>query len=134
MVHQHSKGGIPRFAGEEALYVLKNIDDDFMQFLLNEKNHGEVRNLNVHRFNGAQICNIYSFCNTNEQKDFARKLIIGKSENFDSSLYLSPEQVIDILNSDINAIVKHYSNDSEKFKLLKIFKLLDFKDLFILQI
>ena len=125
ILNQRVKNGNARFDGATALVVVKNKDDEFMQYLLEAQNHGSMRLDSVFRLTGDELYSIYSMCKTDEQKKLAKDLLEVSFKNYEYQEYLKPDDVKMILRSPMDEIVKRFSNYRDKEKLNKIIELVN---------
>lgn len=122
LLNQHYINGDPRFNGEDALFVVKNSKNSFLNYLLELQNIGSARTKSVHRFDGTQIVEIMDSCKTKEDERFIKELINLSSETHKRHIF-SDKEILKIIKSDSVEIAKYFSRSLDKNKLNKVLKM-----------
>lgn len=122
MINLHHVGGNARFTGSEALFIVKKQKDKFVNYLLQQQNHGSLRLESIHRFNGAQIVQLTKHCKTQEDKELLKKLVKIQDPKYNSK-YLSGKDITNAVILDSVALAKTMTHTSQKYKLTKFLEL-----------
>lgn len=120
-IKQHLTSGKPRFFGEEAEFLQQNMEDKFVQFLFNESEERLPDFQFDFRLSGNDIKEIYSICKTDEDKNFAKNLLINYFPSKEGYIEkLSSKIIIAILKRNNIGICEMFNNSYNKRKLIKI--------------
>lgn len=122
LLSQHYTNGNARFSGPEALFVVKNKKNKFLNYLLNQQNHGSVRFESVHRFDGSQIMELMKLCKTKENKELLKHLVNASIPD-QNIVSLSADDIVNAIKYDSVALAKTMTHSSQKHKLTKILEL-----------
>lgn len=124
VIKHHLISGKNRFNGEEAEFLQQNLKDEFAQFLYNESEEKPAKYQFTFRLSGNDIKEIYSICKTEEDKNFAKKLITEKFPERDGSeRKLSSKTIVEILKQNNIGICNMFRDSFNNKKLIKILKL-----------
>ena len=124
VIKQQRSNHQPRFNGVEADFLQKHIEDEFAQFLFNESEEKPSKYQYKFRLSGHDIWEIYTTCETEKDRNFAKKLIAEKFPEYDGTQKkLTSKDIIKILKQNNVGICDMYREHSDNKKLIKILQL-----------